>query len=160
MSRIETLGRCDFLKIQYYSSKFNYFQDMYTKCYIIFGSITIVFSEQYISRDQDTWSCVRGQVSCVSHKCEPLTCHFQPLISLQPLGRFLSIAHILYPPYTRPYIPNLKEICWEVCEICVPENCPIFFTFFFFFAPFYISNCEPSKNTLLVDWFLSNLAHL
>ena len=53
------------------------------------------------------------------------------------------------------YIPNLKEIGPVVCKLCVPENCPIFFTFFFFlFAPFYKSNFEPNKNTLpVIDFF-------
>ena len=65
------------------------------------------------------------------------------------------------PPYMRHYIPNLNEIGSVVCEICVPKNCPIFFTFFFFFfAPFYKSNFEPTKNTLPMDRFLSNLVHL
>ena len=57
-------------------------------------------------------------------------------------------------------IPNLKEIGPVVYKICVPENCPIFFTFFFFFTPFYKSNIEPTKDTLLMNGFLSNLAHL
>ena len=35
-----------------------------------------------------------------------------------------------------------------------------FFFFFLFFTPFYKSNFEPTKVTLLVDQFLSNLAHL
>ena len=30
---------------------------------------------------------------------------------------------------TLQYIPNFKEIGLVVCEIFVPENCPIFFTF-------------------------------
>ena len=38
-------------------------------------------------------------------------------------------SHILCTSYTWPYIPNLKEISPVVCEICVPENCPIFFIF-------------------------------
>ena len=50
------------------------------------------------------------------------------------------------------YIPNLKEIGPVVHEICIPENCPIFFTFFFF-APFYKSNFEPNKNNLLLISF-------
>ena len=70
-----------------------------------------------------------------------------------------SDLHILCPPYTRPCIPRLTEIGPVVYEICVHDNCPIFFTFFFF-APFYKSNFEPTNDTLLVDCFLSNLAHL
>ena len=106
--------------------------------------------------------CQRPRKPCGTQVCylqEPLTRHFKPLISLQPLGRFLSNSHTLCPPYTQPYIPNLKEISPVVREIYVPENCLIFFTFFFF-APFYKSNFEPTKNTLPVDRFLSNLAHL
>ena len=43
------------------------------------------------------------------------------------------------------YIPNLKKIGPVVHEVCVPENCPIFFIFFF--TPFYRSNFEPTKDT-------------
>ena len=59
-------------------------------------------------------------------------------------------------------IPSLKEIGPTVHKICVHENCQIFFTFFFlfFFAPFYKSNFEPTKDSLLMDQFLSILAHL
>ena len=110
--------------------------------------------------------CQRPRKPCDAQVCnlqEPLTHRFQPLVSLQPLGQFLSNSHMLCPLYTQPFIPNLTEISPVVYEICVPENCPIFFTFFFFFfffSPFYKSNFEPNKNTLAVDRFLSNLAHL
>ena len=66
-------------------------------------------------------------------------------------------------------MPNLKEIGPAVRKICVPEyiflEIAIFFTFFFlffffFFAPFYKSIFEPTKDTLSIDRFLSNLAHL
>ena len=56
----------------------------------------------------------------------------------------------LCPPYTQPYILNIKKISPVFHKIYVPENCPIFFTFSFF-TPFY---------TLLIHRFLSNLAHL
>ena len=128
----------------------------YIRSYI---SITIV----NIRKSRHMVVCQQPRKPCGTQVCyleEPLTSCFQPLISLQPLGQFLSYSHILCPPYTRPYIPNLKEIGPVVREIRVPENCPIFFTFFFFFAPFYKSNFEPTKNTLPVDRFLSNLAHL
>ena len=59
----------------------------------------------------------------------------------------------------RPYIPKFKKISPVVHEICVSENYPIFFTFFFF-APFYKSKFEPTKDTLLMVRFLSNLVHL
>ena len=55
--------------------------------------------------------------------------------------RFLSNSHILCPPYMRLYIPNLKEISPVVRKIHASENCPIFFTFFFF-ALFYKNNFE------------------
>ena len=41
---------------------------------------------------------------------------------------------------------SLKKIGPVVHDICVPKNCPISFTFFFFFAPFYKSNFEPTKD--------------
>ena len=70
--------------------------------------------------------------------------------------------HIFYALHIRtwPYIPHLKEIGPVVYEIFVHENCPILFTFFFFFAPFYESNFVPTKETLLIYQFLSNLTHL
>ena len=83
---------------------------MYAKRYIIFGSITVYFTEQYISRDQDTRRVSAAKKAQVCYSQESLTRRFQPLISVQPLGRFLSNSHILCPPYTRPYIPNLTEI--------------------------------------------------
>ena len=123
--------------------------------------ISLYVTCMYVSRHT---SCVSSQESrIVCYLQEPLTSHFQLLVSLKPLGWFLSNSHILCPPYTRPYIPNLKEIGPAVHEICIPENCPIFFTFFFtffFFAPFYKSNFEPTKDTLSIDLFLSYLAHL
>ena len=85
---------------------------------------------------------------------------FSTLVSLKPLSRFLSNSHIICPPYMRHYVPNLKEIGPVVCKVCVPENCLIFFTFFFFCAPFYKYKFEPTKDTFAVDRFLSNLAHL
>ena len=42
---------------------------------------------------------------------------FQPMIPLKLFGRFLSNLYILVGPYTRPYIPNLKEIAPVVSEI-------------------------------------------
>ena len=38
---------------------------------------------------------------------------FQPIVALKLLSRFLSNLYILVRPYTRPYIPNLKEIAPE-----------------------------------------------
>ena len=62
--------------------------------------------------------------------------------------RFLSNFHILCPPYTRLYVPNLKEISPVVRKIHASENCPIFFTFFFF-APFYkITLRHPSRGSI------------
>ena len=59
----------------------------------------------------------------------------------------LIFVKLKYLPYMRPYIPNLKEISPVVCEICVPENCPIFFTFFFFFALFYKSTLSHQSHS-------------
>ena len=76
--------------------------------------------------------CQRPRKLCGTQVCylqEPLTRRFQPLISLQPLGQFLSNSRTVCPPYMQPYIPILKEIGPVVREIYVPENCPIFFTF-------------------------------
>ena len=100
----------------------------------------------------------RPRKLCGTQVCylqETLTHYFEPLICLQLLGRFLSDLLILCPPYTRPYIPNLKEIGPVVREIYGLENCPIFLTFFFFFAPFYKSNFEPKGKTPfpLIDFF-------
>ena len=58
----------------------------------------------------------------------------------------LIFVKLKYLPYTRPYIPNLKEISPVVREIHVPENYPIFFTFFFFFAPFYKSTLSHQRH--------------
>ena len=54
---------------------------------------------------------------------------------------------------------TFKEIGSAFHEICTSENCPIFFKFFFF-APFSKRKFEPTKDTLFVDQFLSNLTHL
>ena len=61
------------------------------------------------------------------------------------ITRPISIKFTYFmPSYMHSYTPNLKEIGRVVWEICVPENCTIFFTFFFFFcAPLYKSNFEP-----------------
>ena len=58
----------------------------------------------------------------------------------------------------QPYILNLQGICPVVHETFVHENCHIFFTFFFF-APFYKSNFEPTTDTLLVDRFVLYVAY-
>ena len=42
---------------------------------------------------------------------------FQPIVALKLLGSFLSNLYILVGPYTRPYIPNLKEIATVVSDI-------------------------------------------
>ena len=107
-----------------------------------------------------THGCVNGQESHVMHKCvtylqELLTCHFQPLVSLYPLCLFLSNSHMLCLPYTQLYLSNLKEISPVVYEICVSENFPIFFTFFFFFALFTkINLSQPKAPFSSIDFFL------
>ena len=106
--------------------------------------------------------CQWPRKPCDTQVCylqEPLTHRFQSLVSLYPLLQFLSNLHILCPLYTQLYLPKLEEIRPVVCEICVPENYSIFFTFFFF-AQFYKSNFGPTKDTLPVDHVLSSLVHL
>ena len=44
----------------------------------------------------------------------------------------ISNLHIFCLTYTQLHISKLKEIASVVLKIFVPENCPIFFTFFFF----------------------------
>ena len=125
-------------------------------------------SYQYVSYlmfgYQDTQSCVSSQESRVAHKCvitgTANSLFSTPCISITTGPISIKFTYFISSLYMRPYIPNLKEISPVVREICVPENWPIFFTFFFFFAPFYKCNFEPTKNTLLMDRFLSNLAHL
>ena len=72
----------------------------------------------------------------------------------------ISIKFIYFMPFIYAILlTKFKEICCVLYEICVPENCPIFFTFFFF-TQFYKSNFEPTKDTLFLDQFLSKLVHL
>ena len=74
----------------------------------------------------------------------------------------ISIKFTYFMSYIYTTLHTKFERNWfsSTREICVPENCPIFFTFLFFFAPFYKSNFEPTKTTLPMDRFLSNLVHL
>ena len=58
-----------------------------------------------------------------------------------PMGWFLSNSHILCPPYTRSYIPNLKEIGPVVCKICILKIAP-------FSSPFSSSLHRFTKVTL------------
>ena len=125
--------------------------------------ISYIHSVTQVSKYQDTWSCQHPRKPCDAQVCylqELLTRCFQPLISLSPLGLFLSSKHILCPPYMRLYIPNLKEISPVVHKICVPWKWPQFLHIFLLLALFYKNNFEPTKDTLLMDPFPSNLAHL
>ena len=106
--------------------------------------------------DQGTQSCVSSQESCVAHKCiiyrsrhmvvcqwprkpcgtqvcylqEMLSHRFQPLISLyNDWANFYQI-HILLPFIYAILLTKFNEICCVLYETSVPENCPIFFTFF------------------------------
>ena len=123
--------------------------------------------EKNFSPSRHTVVCQRPRKQCDTQVCylqELLTRQFQSLISLYPQSRFPS-NHIFYALniIMRPYMPYLKKISPVVHQICVPDNCPIFFTFyiFFFLAPYYRSkSIELTKDTLLVDQFLSCLAHL
>ena len=107
--------------------------------------------------------CQRPRKPCDAQLCylqEPLVAVFNPLYLYNHWANLYHQIHLFYTLHIiiQPYIPNLKEIGPVVCKICVPENCPIFFNFFF--ATFYNSNFESTKNTLPVDRFLSNLTHL
>ena len=62
---------------------------------------------------------------------EPLTRHFQPLISLQPLGQCLSNSHILCSPYT--YVTLHTKFEWnrpsslqDVCSWKLPHFLHLF----------------------------------
>ena len=67
----------------------------------------------------------------------PQSCQIQPSVSPKLLSRYLRNLYIFCLTYTPLHISNLKEIASAVLEIFVPKNCPIFFTFFFFFAQNY-----------------------
>ena len=67
----------------------------------------------------------------------PQSCQIQPFVSPKLLSQFLPNLYIFCLTYTLLHISNLKEIASAVLEIFVPKNCPIFFTFFFFFTQNY-----------------------
>ena len=109
---------------------------------------------------QDTRSCVSSQESRVTHKCVIYRNRWLPVFNLSYLTRPIcikfvyfipSIYAILHTKFEKHQLSNLCDMCWW--------KLPLFFTFFFF-APFYKSNFEPTKDTLLIDRFISNLAHL
>ena len=79
-----------------------------------------------------------------------------PHISIATTSIFIKFTYFMPSIYATRHI-KCEENCLVFHEICFPEYCPIFFTFFFFFAPFYKSNFEPTKYSFLVDRFLSNL---
>ena len=64
-------------------------------------------------------------------------------------------SHILYPPYTRPYIPNVKQISPVVHEIYVPENCPIFHLFLFSYSHCFtkVTLSQPKTPFPWIDFF-------
>ena len=73
--------------------------------------------------------------SCGTQVCYLLvlqSCQIQPSVAPKLLSRFLPNLYIFCLTYTLFYISKLKEIASAVLEIFVPQNCPIFFTFFFF----------------------------
>ena len=69
--------------------------------------------------------------------------------------KFTYFLHSIYATSHNKFERNGPSSLRDMCS----WNCPIFFTFFFF-ASFYKSNLEPTKDILPVDWFLSNLVHL
>ena len=95
----------------------------------------------------DNWHAVDYAVNLQS-------CQIQPSVSPKLLHRFLLNLYILCLTYTQLHISNLKEIASIVLEIFVPENCPIFFTFF---SSHKITSIFKShKNNLPILRFLSN----
>ena len=118
---------------------------------------------------QDTWSCVSGQESRVMHKFMWRTSVLftgnnnspfsTPCISITTMPISIKFTYFRFSIYATQHTKfernqpsSLRDMCsWKL---------PNFFTFFFFFAPFYKSNFQPTKSTLPVDRFLSNLAHL
>ena len=76
-----------------------------------------------------------SQESHVAPKCVIFTANTNSPFSTPCISITTGLISIkftyLCPPYTRPYIPNLKEIDSVVYKICIHENCPIFFTFFY-----------------------------
>ena len=82
-----------------------------------------------------------------------------PRISI-PTGPISIRFTYFYALHICDSIPSLKKTSPGVHEICVAENCPIFFTFLFFFSSFYKYNLEPIEDTLLIDRFLLNLTNL
>ena len=71
--------------------------------------------------------------------------------------KFTYLMFSIYKSLDTKFKRNQPSIAHE---IYVLKNCHIFFTFFFFFASFNKSNVEPTKDTLPMYQFLSNLAHL
>ena len=61
---------------------------------------------------------------------------FSTLVSLQQIYVFYAFYILIIP---------------VVCDICVPKNYPIFFTFSFFFTLFQKTNFEPTKDNLLMN---------
>ena len=72
-------------------------------------------------------------------------------------GPIVTNLFILCLSYTQLCVLFVKKICSVVGKIFVPENCPTFFTFFFFFALVQKANFEPTKDNLLMNPFPSNL---
>ena len=137
---------------------------------------------------QDTQSCVSGQESRVTHKCVIKT-HSRvsaakkamwltsvlftgtanspfsaPRISITtgPISiKFTYFMPSIYATLHTKFERNQFSSSWDMCSWKLPYFLHLFFFFFFFFfAPFYNSNFEPTKNTLPMNRFLSNLAHI
>ena len=69
--------------------------------------------------------------------------------------KFTYFMHTIYATLHTKFEGNWPSSLGDTYVKIAP-----FFTFFFFFTPYYKSNLEPTKNTLLMDLFISNLAHL
>ena len=81
----------------------------------------------------------RKQKIHAAHKCVIYWYRKVAKFNLQKYSADFDQIYIytFYLTYTLLHISKLKEITSVLLEIFVPEYCPIFFTFFFFFAKNY-----------------------
>ena len=102
---------------------------MYVATHLSNYQVTNYLNELNISRH--TVVCQRPRKPCESQVLFTGTTNlpFSALRISITTGRFLLNSHILCPPYTRPYIPNLKEISPVVCEMC-SRKLPYFLNLF------------------------------
>ena len=104
---------------------------MQLRHFILYGSIK---THSSVSAAKKTKK-MRGTQVC--YLLVPQSCQIQSSVSPKLLSRFLPNLYIFCLTYTLLHISKLKEITSAVLEIFVPNNWPIFFTFYFFFAQNY-----------------------